>query len=225
MRIKICGATSPADVELLGGLGVDYVGLWHGIPRGRSELPPEDLQRLATMATAAGGPEPVLVTFLNDREVLRKRVLHAGVRWVQLHGYQPPSLVRALKADASNEINVVKVLHVGASCVERNLIGSYERAGVDVFLLDAVAGDGSIGSTGRSLDPGAASGLVDATTRPCFLAGGISASNFPSYALLTRHRQFFGIDVDTNARGEDGRFSVDRIAAIQRAWRCRGKNR
>ena len=71
------------------------------------------------------------------------------------------------------KVRVIKVLHVrGGECVEASLIGSYEKAGVDVFLFDTVSEDGrvaalgcrstrtwsrawSTGCTGRSCSPAA----------------------------------------------------------------------
>ena len=51
------------------------------------------------------------------------------------------------------DVRVLKVLHVrGDDCVEERLIGGYEKAGVDVFLFDAVSEDGRVGSTGETLD-------------------------------------------------------------------------
>ncbi|MGH2733396.1 MAG: phosphoribosylanthranilate isomerase [Actinomycetota bacterium] len=221
MRIKICGATSPADIQLLAGLGIDFVGLWYGIPGGHAELPLDKLEQLAAQANATEQPQPVLVTFLNEVEALRDGVLCSGVHWVQLHGYQPPSVVRALKVAVPEEVKVVKVLHVsGHDCVERMLIRSYERAGVDIFLLDAVAEDGRVGSTGQRLDPRIVPELIEQMTRPCFLGGGVSAESCRDHRMLLRHPRFFGIDVDTGARGPDGKFCVDRIAGIGRTWKA-----
>ena len=31
MYVKVCGITRPAEIELLGGLPVDFVGLWYGV--------------------------------------------------------------------------------------------------------------------------------------------------------------------------------------------------
>jgi phosphoribosylanthranilate isomerase len=60
--------------------------------------------------------------------------------------------VRKVKAIAE-DVHVIKVLHVkGGECVESSLIGSYEKAGADVFLFDTVSEEGRVGSTGLSLD-------------------------------------------------------------------------
>lgn len=223
MYVKICGATDPTDIDLLGGLGVDLIGLWHGVPDGHADLPIDELSRLAEAARVNGSVYPVLVTLLSDIDAIRRVVLESGVRWVQLHGYQTPAVVRALKTAGPPGLTVVKVLHVrGEDCIERSLIKSYERAGVDFFLLDAVSEDGRIGSTAQRLDCTVVADLVGRMSRPFFLAGGISAENRSDYDEVTRDPRFFGIDVDTNARGANGTFHARRIEAIRQSWHACG---
>jgi phosphoribosylanthranilate isomerase len=220
VRLKVCGITEPAEIDVLAAESVDFVGLWYGVPGGPADLPLEDWRRLAE-ATAAQRLAPVLVTFAKDVELLRAALESAPVTWIQLHGYQTPGLVRAVKRIAP-EIRVLKVLHVrGDECVEESLIGSYEKAGVDVFLFDAVSGDGRVGSTGESLDSGYVASLAEKVTRPFLLAGGISADNRDALDAVASHPLFLGIDVDTNARGADGKVSAPNVNAISRAWRDR----
>ena len=60
----------------------------------------------------------MLVTFEKDKEVLRDALEGTRVQWIQLHGYQTPGLVRALKR-LLPDLRVIKVLHVrGEACVE-----------------------------------------------------------------------------------------------------------
>jgi phosphoribosylanthranilate isomerase len=127
--------------------------------------------------------------------------------------------VRAVKGIAP-EVRVIKVLHVrGDSCIEERLIGSYEKAGVDVFLFDAVSEDGRVGSTGQTLNADVVASLAEGLTRPFLLAGGISAENRAKFATLATHPRYLGIDVDTNARGADGKVSAEKVAAISKAWK------
>jgi phosphoribosylanthranilate isomerase len=153
--------------------------------------------------------------------MLRGALESAPVCWVQLHGYPTPGFVRKVKA-LGEDVRVIKVLHVkGGECVEASLIGSYEKAGVDVFLFDTVSEDGRVGSTGQAIDAAVVAPLADQLSRPFLLAGGISATNRDRYEKLAAHPLFLGIDVDTNARGADGRISADNVAAITRAWKER----
>lgn len=216
--LKVCGATSEADVEVLRAAGADLVGLWHGVSGGRAELGPGHLASLADACRAAGTLEPVLVTFLGDPADIVRAARHARIHWLQLHGYQPPAAVLAAKRALPSAM-VLKVLHVdGGDCVERPLLGAYERAGVDLFLLDATAG-GKVGSTGQSLDSAVVASLVERTSVPFILAGGISADSRAQFDDIAAHGRFAGIDVDTGARDDAGALCYDRVHAIRRVWR------
>jgi phosphoribosylanthranilate isomerase len=219
--VKVCGITERAELDLLAARGVDLVGLWWGVPGGPHDMERDDWAVLARAAADTGVLSPVLVTFAKDPEQLGATVAAAPVKWIQLHGYPTPGVVRKVKALADG-IKVIKVLHIrGGECVEASLIGSYEKAGADVFLFDVVTEDGRVGSTGQALDPAVVAPLADRLTRPFLLAGGISDANRGDYESLAAHPLFLGVDVDTNARDADGRISADRVAAITRVWKER----
>jgi len=221
--VKVCGITAPAEIDVLSGHRVDFVGLWWGVPGGPHDLDRGQWSTLAHAAAGTGVLAPVLVTFAKDPEQLRDTLAGTPVQWIQLHGYPTPGAVRKVKA-IDDDVRVIKVLHVkGGECVEASLIGSYEKAGVDVFLFDVVTEDGRVGSTGQALDPAVVAPLLDKLTRPFLLAGGISDANRAEYESLAAHPLFLGIDVDTNARDADGRISAERVAAITRVWKERGE--
>ncbi len=220
--VKVCGIVEPGELDALAAHHVDLVGLWLAVPGGPHDLPLERWRALAERAAEVeGGPAPVLVTFAKDAELLQSALESAPVQWVQLHGYPTPGFVRKVKAIGA-EVKVIKVLHVkGGECVEASLIGSYEKAGADVFLFDVVTDDGRVGSTGQALDPAVVASLLDKLTRPFLLAGGISADNRDRYEELASHPLFMGVDVDTNARGADGKIDAARVEAITRVWKVR----
>jgi phosphoribosylanthranilate isomerase len=217
-RVKVCGITEPSEIELLAAQPVDFVGLWYGVPGGPTDLPLDDWRRLVEAAAATPRLAPVLVTFLKDLDALREAIEGSQARLVQLHAYQTPGLVRAVKGIAP-DVRVLKVLHVrGDKCLEGPLIGAYEKAGVDAFLFDAVTEDGRVGSTGQTLDAELVSSLAAELERPFLLAGGISAENRAEYEAPSADPRFLGIDVDTNARGPDRKIIAEKVAAICRAW-------
>jgi phosphoribosylanthranilate isomerase len=223
-RVKVCGITNRPQIDLLAAAGVDLVGLWWGVPGGPHDLDREQWSSLATVAAATGVLAPVLVTFAKDPAELSATLEGIPVQWVQLHGYPTPGTVRKVKA-IGPDVRVIKVLHIkGGECVEASLIGSYEKAGVDVFLFDVVSDDGRVGSTGQALDPAVVAPLLDKLSRPFLLAGGISDANRGDYESLTAHPLFLGVDVDTNARDADGAISADRVQAITRVWKDGGRN-
>ncbi|MFE0642315.1 N-(5'-phosphoribosyl)anthranilate isomerase [Streptomyces sp. NPDC058877] len=222
--LKVCGATGAWDVEVAAAAGADCVGLWHGVPGGPRELDRQAFLGLSAVVRQAG-LLPAWVTFLADPAVLVSIARQADVGWVQLHAYQPPSVVGELRRALPRSVGIVKVLHVGAGgrCVERPLIGAYARAGTDLFLLDAATDDGRIGSTGQLLDPVDVVALLPRLSRPFVLAGGLTATARARYDEVVRHPGFRGIDVDTAARApQGGGFDSARIAALVRGWKTGG---
>ncbi len=207
--IKVCGARCVQDRALRAAAGGALAGGWCGVPGGHADLPPPDAGPLL----AAGRPQPVLVTLRGtDVPELADRT---GARWVQLHGHQPPGLVRTLK---SRGHTVIKVLHLlGERCLQEGLIPAYERAGTDFFLLDTATAGGRLGSTGRRADPAALDRLAARLRTPFLLAGGITASR-AGYAGLVRHPGFAGVDVDSAARDAGGALDPRRVAALTAAW-------
>lgn len=216
--LKVCGARSTADVRLLATAGAGLVGLWHGVPGGPAELSLDTAAELAGATRATGRAEPVLVTFAADVAALARVLDRTGIRYVQLHAYQPPGLIRALRA-AVPGTHVIKVLHVqGSRCLEGRLTAAYQRAGTDTFLLDTVTGDGRVGSTGQRLAPAAALELARTLDRPFLLAGGLRPVDAPAYAEVRALPGFAGVDVDTGARDSDGRFCAAAIGALAHSW-------
>jgi phosphoribosylanthranilate isomerase len=218
--VKFCGATTAAEVSDLAAAGADLVGLWHGVPGGRSELTAARLADLAAVALDTGRLRPVLVTFSSDTRALPAVLAAARVPCVQLHGFQPPGTVRALRRDGPPGLEIVKVLHLRAgACLEERLTGAYERAGADCFLLDAVSAEGRIGSTAQPLDDTAVTALADRTGLPFLLAGGLHAGNAHDFAGARAHPRFLGIDVDSSARADDGLLRAAPARAVAHAWR------
>jgi phosphoribosylanthranilate isomerase len=218
-RIKVCGITQPAEVEALAAQQVDFCGLWYGVPGGPHDLALAPWRDLVALTADTGTLTPVLVTFLKELDAIRDALEAADVRWVQLHGYPTPGFVRAVK-QLGPDVQVIKVLHVkGGKLIEERLIAGYEEAGVDVFLFDVVTEDGRVGSTGQTLDPELVASFAAPLTTPFLLAGGISARNRGDYGAVAANPAFLGIDVDTNARGDDGAISGDRVAALCHAWK------
>ncbi|MFI2712191.1 hypothetical protein ACH495_18910 [Micromonospora sp. NPDC018662] len=215
--VKVCGAGTTAEVALLRALGVDLVGVWCGVAGGARDLPVGRAAALVRDGAVAGGPRPVLVTTLGDGHRIGELLRRTGADWVQLHGWQPPALVRRLKAEA--DPTVVKVLHVrDGRCPEAPLVPAYERAGTDLFLLDALGADGRVGSTGTTIGVADVLSVVARCSRPFLLAGGIAAGHRGGYDAVVAHPLFRGVDVDSAARGADGRFDGRRVAALVAAW-------
>ena len=173
---------------------------------------------LAREITDVGRLEPVLVTFLNEARKLSDVIARSGVEWVELHGFQPPSVVSELRAAFGAGLRIIKVLHVlGQRCLEGSLSKAYERAGASFILFDAATPDGRLGSSGQLLDSGLVCALADGLTVPFLIAGGISALSLEHHRPAMTHPRFSGIDIDTAARDERGKICGAKLAALSRS--------
>ncbi|MFE6056440.1 N-(5'-phosphoribosyl)anthranilate isomerase [Kitasatospora sp. NPDC056446] len=219
-HLKVCGARTRADLDLLADAGPTLVGLWHGVPGGPADLDPDGLADLAATAIRLG-LEPVLVTFLDDADHLARLARTTGIRWIQLHAYQSPALVADLRERLPYAV-LVKVLHLSRGrCLERAFTPAFERAGCDLFLLDTVTDDGRVGSTGQPLDPAHVHALLPRLHTPFLLAGGLNTANRDTYRTVTDHPLYAGADIDTAARDRTGRLTREAVTALTRAWHPR----
>ncbi|WP_326700278.1 N-(5'-phosphoribosyl)anthranilate isomerase [Streptomyces sp. NBC_01754] len=215
--LKVCGATRPEEAVAVAARS-DLVGLWYGVEGGAHDLSEAAVPALADAVRAGRRAEPVLVTFLHDAGRLARVATAARVRWIQLHAYQPPGAVAALRAALPDAV-LVKAVHVlDGRCAERPFLGAYARAGTDLFLVDAATPDGAVGSTGRRLPPEALDPLLPVLGLPFLLAGGLTGADAARGPVLRAHPGFRGVDVDGAARGDDGLLDAHRTAALDRAW-------
>lgn len=217
LLLKVCGATRPQEAAAVAARA-DLVGLWYGVDGGAHDLAEDALPELADAVRAGGRAEPVLVTLLHDADRLARAARAARIRWVQLHAYQPPRTVAALRTALPGAV-VVKAVHVlDGRCAERPFLGAYARAGTDLLLVDAATRDGGVGSTGHRVPPEALEPLLPTLKLPFLLAGGLTAADAVRGPALGAHSDFRGVDVDSAARGNDGLLCAHRVAALDRAW-------
>lgn len=219
-EIKVCGATGDVEVDQAIEGGADLVGLWWGVPGSVFSLSTNEVAALA-QRFSDGRSEPCLVTFEQDATAITRCLDRTGIRVVQLHAFQMPGVVRALRREVGPRVRIIKVLHcTREGCLDLRYAASYVTAGVDAFILDAVHGS-HIGSTGKQIP---ASVVVDTLGRlevPTLVAGGLSSMVPAGYDGVRSHPLFAGIDVDSAARGSDGVIATSAVAALVQAWRPR----
>ena len=164
------------------------------------------------------GIEPVVVTFLSDANTLAGLLARTGALG-PAHAYQPPGVVAGDQGRRAGCSRGEGPPPPGRHLHRERFVGAYERAGTDCFLLDAATEDGQVG-TGQRLDSQAVARLADRLTRPFLLAGGIADEFQSDDKVVVEHPLFLGVDVDSGARGADGRFDPGRVAAIRACWRA-----
>jgi len=203
VRIKVCGITTPEDAEACVALGVDWLGL-NFIPssprsidlatasrirdavRGRAEL----------VGIVADRPEAALVDLRRD----------AGLDRLQLHGSEPPELVRRLAPYAFKAIRVGSAADVTAA-----------EGYSGVLLVDAKV-TGALGGTGRTVDFSLVTPL--ARTRKVILAGGLTPTNV---TVAARTVKPWGVDVASGVERSPRVKDLDKVKAFVEGARLAGR--
>ncbi len=200
--VKVCGITSPEDAQLAAEAGADAIGLvfWHKSPRA------VDTERARRIA-AAVPPTIVRVGVFVDAAAgeIERTVEAVGLDLVQLHGDEPPALLRALPR------RCWKALRVGTSLTAADLAPWSGAAGL---LLDTRV-PGQPGGTGRTFEWTLLRPLRD---RVAFLvlAGGLDADNVARAVAAVRPD---GVDVSSGVEQAPGRKDPARVRAFVAAAR------
>ncbi|MGI3169234.1 phosphoribosylanthranilate isomerase [Pseudooceanicola sp. C21-150M6] len=194
IRVKICGLTSPGEVDAAARAGAAYGGFVF-FPKSPRHLEVEAARAL--MADAPVGMAKVALVV--DPDDARADVL-AGLPldMVQLHGKESPERVAELRARLG--LPVMKAVGV-AGPDDLVAIDTYSQV-ADQILVDAKAPKGAElpGGNGLPFDWRLLSGRKY-WTRPWMLAGGLTPGNVAEAIRLTGARQ---VDVSSGVEGAPG---------------------
>lgn len=166
-RVKICGCTSVADVELAVDAGADAVGV---ILAEQSERR-VTLERLHHIAQAVPALIALVAVFVDPPSPLVDEALKAGAT-PQFHGYEDAEACEAFAAGP-----YLKAFHVGSSRVRTpedfaHFALPYEHA---TWLFDTAGASGRSGGTGRRFDWDIARSF--APDRRFVISGGLTPAN------------------------------------------------
>jgi phosphoribosylanthranilate isomerase len=208
--IKICGITNVEDALLAARAGADALGLNFV----RSSKRVIDRVTAAHISDALGG-KVELVAVVADRSARELEDLRSetGIRWLQLHGREPPEDLELVLPEA------YKAIAIGnASDVQRA-----QEYGGDRLLLDAKSTvPGELGGTGHRFDWSLAVPL--SARRDLIVAGGLDPDNVGDAVRALRP---FGVDVASgvelpgNPRQKDAARVFAFVAAVRAADRVR----
>lgn len=216
-RVKICGITSVADAQAAIAAGADAIGL-NFYPRS-----PRCVSVEAARQIAAGVPEQTLKVgvFVNaPAEEVRRTCDALRLSAVQLHGDEPPEMLREL-----GERPLIRAVRCPAgSEPAAEYVAACRKLGVRlaaVLVDSAVAGQ--YGGTGRPAPWELLAHWRGAWGDvPLILAGGLTADNVAAAIGAVRPT---GVDVASGVETEPGRKSPRLmqafVAAAQQAFRQR----
>ena len=194
--IKMCGIRRPEDVAAVNELLPDCVGFVF-FPGSKRYITPEtaaELRKSLSPAIKAVG------VFVDEAPETAGDLLNAGIiDAAQLHGHEDEAYITRLRRLTGKPlIQAFRIRTAGDAA-------RAQCSPADMILLDAGAGDG------KTFDWR----LLDAVTRPYFLAGGLDPDNV-SRAL--RERKPFAVDVSSGIE-TNGFKDIDKMRAFIRAVR------
>ena len=206
-QVKICGLTREDEAAACALAGASAVGCVFYPPSPRY-VHEETARRISRVLP----PEvPCVGVFVNEgHSTIMRAVERCGLKAVQLHGKEPPSLVKQL---VENGISVIKVLFDGGA----PSIDSADDYGADAYLVEC-AGGPLPGGNSLAWNWSAAARL--SSRHPVILAGGLSAENVGraiSAALPD------AVDISSGVESEPGRKDIDKVKRFLDAVRTGGR--
>jgi phosphoribosylanthranilate isomerase len=204
MKSKICGIPSVEVAERVIALHPDAIGIycWTNPKKGRNFTDKETARQIARLAAEASIDSFYLM--YEDGPITAEKAYadcsFIGNTHIQVVGDMSIEEMIKLKGMLP-KLQVVKRVGVaGAESIEEARL--YDTCeGVDQILLDSSAGAVARGGTGKTHDWNISKQIVEACTKPVWLAGGIRLPNVESAMQTVRP---YGIDVETGVQLPDG---------------------
>ena len=207
VRLKICGITRPADVDLLVRAGAAYAGLNFFPPSPRALTP------TAARALALAAPPGLarVGLFVDPDDALIEAVLsEVPLDMIQLHGHEAPGRVAAVRDRFG--LPVIKAVGLADPGDLPALDAAIRVA--DMVLVDAKPPRGAPlpGGNGLPFDWRLIAGRRWPV--PWMLAGGLTAANVAEAVARTGARQ---VDVSSGVESAPGVKDPGRVAAFAAA--------
>ena len=214
MKIQIAGLSTAEDVAFAFEEGVDSVGFTVGLPDG-----PHDGLTEEMVGTIVDGLPPLLaaVTITYERTLggLLRMLRTCRTPVLQAHGAHDRDTILRLKGEMPH-LKVIKSITVTDRDSALGEVSAWESV-ADCLILDSLDSlSGRLGATGLVHDWNISRGIVEISSLPVILAGGLTPENVAEAIDAVRP---WGVDVHTGVE-IDGRFSRERLSAFVREVRA-----
>jgi phosphoribosylanthranilate isomerase len=197
MRIKICGVTRAADVELAARFGADLIGLNFYPPSPRALDADRARQVRSALPPAV---EPVGVFVHPPAEQLYAYCAALDLPTVQLHAADPATLADTLRRTGCRVMLAFGVKEGDSLDELRGMLAAWRNVGVEpaAVLADARV-EGLYGGTRRTAPWALLAGFDPGV--PLFLAGGLTPDNVAEAIRIVRPA---GVDVASGVERAPG---------------------
>lgn len=206
--IQIAGVKDAAEARMVAACGATHVGFPLRLPVHEPDI--DESTAAAIMAGLPANVLPVLITYLTVAEEIVAFCRELGCATVQLHGDIACEDVRRLRRLAPR-LTIFKSLVVGRF-EEARLCDLCTRFApfVDAFITDTYdPRSGASGATGLTHDWAISRRLVERSSKPVVLAGGLTPANVADAIAATGCA---GVDSHTGVEGDDGAKCPDKVA-------------
>jgi len=215
--IQIAGVRNHEEVRILMQHGVNLLGFPLRLPVHQEDL--SDAEAAELIARIHLPQQAVLITYLDKAEEIAALSRFLNVSIVQLHGEIRIEEIRRLRS-LMPQLNLIKSLIVGQDSLNLLLDRLIEFSPlVDAFITDSYdPKSGARGATGKVHDWSISAALVENSSKPILLAGGLTPDNV---AEAIRTVQPAGVDVHTGVEDSEGRKDPDLVRRfVDRARRA-----
>jgi phosphoribosylanthranilate isomerase len=199
--IQVAGVSNEADLDFIVKAGVELVGFPLRLGYHKPDVSESEAARLISLMP--GSAQPVLITYLDRASEVLALMSQLRVSIVQLHGSISMDEIHLLKNNAS-KIQIIKSLIVredNLSDLEKQIRCLSDH--VDFFITDTFDPQtGAMGATGKTHDWKISRRLVELSSKPLILAGGLRPDNVEEAISVVRPA---GVDVHTGVESSDGK--------------------
>jgi phosphoribosylanthranilate isomerase len=210
-RIKVCCIASAAEAALAIRYGASAIGLVSAMPSGPGVIPEDRITEIARRIPP--GVATFLLTSKQNVDEIIAQQRRCRVNTLQLVDELPEDAHRSLRAHLPG-ILLVQVVHITGPTSVRKAIRASRHA--DALLLDSgnpAAPIKELGGTGRVHDWKISRMIVEQSSLPVYVAGGLRAENV-SRAINEVHP--FGVDVCSGVR-KDGALDEQLLSDFTKA--------
>lgn len=213
--VQIAGVHDQAEAEMLIAEGVDWIGFPLCLPVHKEDLSWDEARTLVRALSAHA--RFVLITYLNAANSILELAEKIGVTTIQIHGEIALAQIKRLK-EIKPDLTIIKslVIRSGNLSLLKDAVLQFADV-VDGFITDTFDPvTGASGATGKTHDWSISRTLVQMSTKPVILAGGLTAQNVTDAILTVRP---CGVDAHTGVEGPDGHKDRDKVRAFVQAAR------
>jgi phosphoribosylanthranilate isomerase len=199
--IQVAGIIDSDEARMLMKLGVDYLGFPLRLPVNKNDLTEDDAVKV--IKEIVSPYKAVLITYLDKAAEIIRFSDKLNVCIVQLHGRITIEELKKIKMNRP-DIEIIKSLVVYKdNYPELESTVQNLSEWVDYFITDTFDPvTGASGATGKTHDWKISRKLVEISSKPVILAGGLNPSNIVQAILQIKPA---GVDVHTGVESSNGR--------------------